>query len=379
MTQRPEEKKQADSTGRIVIAGGGTGGHVYPALAIADALVAGGTDKNEIVFVGSKRGIEADVVPSAGYQAVLMSGRGIKRSLSKDNIGAIAGLVGAFFKCMAMAKKWKPRVVVSVGGYAAAPFAFAAIACRIPLVLAESNAVPGAVHRITGRFARASAVAFPNTPLPRSTVTGNPVRAEIKRIDRGEAATVRAKKDLGLDGDRVAVAIFGGSLGSATINRAAAELIDVWSDREDLSVYHIVGKRDWKPEFAMQPEGRLEVKRVEYENHMETVYQAADVVVCRSGATTSAEIAVAGVPSVLIPLPNAPGDHQTANAKALVDAGAARILMDSQCSGESLADVLQSIVSDKATRDRMSFGAKKLGHPNAATEVAELVNRYSAT
>jgi UDP-N-acetylglucosamine--N-acetylmuramyl-(pentapeptide) pyrophosphoryl-undecaprenol N-acetylglucosamine transferase len=350
---------------------------VYPALAIADALVESGTDKNDIYFVGSKRGLEADVVPVAGYHVELLSGRGIKRRLTIDNIGAVAGLVDAFVKCIAMVRKWKPRVVVSVGGYAAAPFVFAAIVFRVPLVLAESNAVPGAVHRLAGRFAKASAVAFPNTPLPRATVTGNPVREEIKAVDRGEPAHDAAKTELGLSADRVLVALFGGSLGSGTINQAADELIKLWRDRDDISVYHIVGKRDWAPDMAMSDDAKLEVKRVEYESHMNVVYTAADVVVCRSGATTSAEIAIVGVPAILIPLPNAPGDHQTANARALVDVGAAELLADSQCSGENLARVLDLIVSDSTRRVEMSAGAKLLGHPDAASEVADLVNRYS--
>lgn len=177
-----------------LIAGGGTGGHINPALAIADALAARGHAKEAIRFAGSRRGLEARLVPEAGYEITLLPGRGISRELSRESIGAVCGLIVAFFKAIFLVHRLKPRVIVSVGGYASAPVALAAVLLRAPLVLAESNAVPGAANRLVGRMAKASAVALEGTSLPRAVVTGNPVRPEIAYLDRSAEARQAAKR-----------------------------------------------------------------------------------------------------------------------------------------------------------------------------------------
>ncbi len=356
----------------ILIAGGGTGGHVYPALAIAHALVEAGHAKKSIRFVGSSRALEASVVPAAGYDITLLPGRGIKRKLALSNVVAIAGLLAAVVRAIALVARAKPKAVVSVGGYAAAPAAFAAVLLRVPLIVAESNAVPGAVNRLVAKRAAASAIAWPGTPLPRAVVTGNPVRPEIveSRLTRGAAREV-----LGLPDDRLVIASFGGSLGATAINKAIHALADHWNDRPDLAIYHVIGKRDW-PMIHPKTE-TLFYKAVEYEEHMDALYAAADVIVCRSGATTSAEIAVAGVPSILVPFPGATGDHQTANARVLETAGAAIVLPDADCDGEHLALLAGPLLVDPARRDAMRAAARSLAIPDAADRVASLVDQHA--
>lgn len=370
-------RRIAKPSAYALVAGGGTGGHVYPALAIADALVARGHTKSTVAFVGSRRALEAKVVPAAGYRITLLSGRGIQRRLTLASAWAVVGLVGATAQALILVARSRPKVVVSVGGYAAAPAALAAVVLRVPLVLAESNAVPGAVHRLVGRFARVSAVAWAHTPLPRAIVTGNPVRPAIAHLDRSTAARAAARSTLGLPEDRIVVAAFGGSLGAGSINRAMTELVRAhWSKRGDLVVHHVVGRRDW-PEQSLRSLAGDGVRyiAVEYEERMDALLAAADVMVSRSGGITSAEVAAAGIPAVFVPLPNAPGDHQTANARAFERIGAAVVMADAECTADRLDDALRSLLDDEAVRITMGEAARTLAHPDAAERVAELVER----
>jgi UDP-N-acetylglucosamine--N-acetylmuramyl-(pentapeptide) pyrophosphoryl-undecaprenol N-acetylglucosamine transferase len=360
----------------VLIAGGGTGGHIYPALAIADALVTSGFDKDQIHFMGSKRALEARVVPEAGYRITLLPGRGIKRSLAIDNAVAVAGLCVALVRALIWVRRHKPSAVVSVGGYAAAPAAISAALLGVPLIVAEANAIPGAVHRLVARRAAACAIAFPGTDLPRAVVTGNPVRPELIGLDRSQPAQLQAREALGIDPHRFLVASFGGSLGARSINRAISELVELSVDRHDLAIYHVVGRRDWQ-DAALRgsvPAGSaLTYRAVEYENHMELLYSAADVVICRSGATTTAELAAVGVASILIPFPGASEDHQTENAKALSAAGAATVISDAACNGKSLAAAIEPLISHKSSTAKMAAAATTLAVPDAADRVAKLV------
>ncbi len=363
-----------------MVAGGGTAGHVLPALAVAQALVDLGHRASSIHFVGSRRGIESRLVTPAGFEVTLLPGRGVVRHLAVENLGAVVGLSRAMVKAMALVARRRPAVVLSMGGYAGLPCALAAVFLRVPLVVAESNAVPGAANRLVARLARAAAVAFEGTALPRAVVTGNPVSPEVRAVDRSPAGQAAARGRLGLLEDRMVVAVFGGSLGARRINQAALGLARGWADRGDLAIYHVVGRRDW-PEVSRDlpraPGGGLVYQGVEYEDHMAHVLAAADVVVCRSGATSVAELAVTGAPSVLVPLPGAPGDHQTANAKAMVDAGGAVLLADEECTPERLGEVLGNLLARPDQLVAMGRAARSLGRPDAALAVARLVESHA--
>ncbi len=225
------------------------------------------------------------------------------------NAVAVAGLLWATLTETARLARHRPRVVVSVGGYAAVPGGVAAAVLRVPLVLVNVDAVPGLAHRVLGRFAAASAVAFPDTPLPRAVVTGAPVRDEVRAVDRTPTAVAEARGQLGLPPDRPVVGVFGGSLGARSINRAASGLARRWAGRADRSLYHVTGRRDWDAMGGADAgtAGGLCLRLVPFEPRMDLLYQAADVVVCRAGAITVAELAVAGVPAVLVPLPGSAG------------------------------------------------------------------------
>jgi UDP-N-acetylglucosamine--N-acetylmuramyl-(pentapeptide) pyrophosphoryl-undecaprenol N-acetylglucosamine transferase len=360
------------------VAGGGTGGHVTPALAIARALVERGHEPSTIHFVGSRRGIEARLVPAAGFDVTLLPGRGIQRRLTVENVGAIVGLVRALVRGVWLVARSRPHVVVSVGGYASAPCSIAAVVCRVPLVLAEQNARPGAAHRLVARFARAAAVTFDGTPLPRSVVTGNPVRAEILAVDRSPAGRADARRTLGLPLDRSVVLVFGGSLGARRLNEAVAGLVETWADRTDVAVRHVVGSRDWDVVARhATPAAALMYQRVEFEDRMDVALAAADLAVCRAGASTIAELTVAGVPAIYVPFPAATDDHQTANARAVADAGGGVLVPDADLTPERLAKELDALVADGGRLATMAAAARALGRPDAAARVAALVEEHA--
>ncbi len=372
-----------------LVAGGGTAGHLQPALAIAEALVDAGHPRSTIEFVGSTRGQDRATLEGRGFPFTLLPGRGIVRSIRprdlKRNAGALAGLAVASVRGFEVVIRARPRVVVSVGGYASLSASLAAVVLGVPLVLVNVDAVPGAANRLFGRFARASAVGWAGTALPRAVVTGTPVRPEIGAVTRAPVDRRAARRLLGLPEDRSTVAIFGGSLGARTINRAATGLVDRWRDRKDRSVYHIVGQRDWEELAPTVTDGGdparsgdgLAVITVPYEERMGVVYTAADVVVCRAGAMTVAELAVAGVPSILVPLPGAPGDHQTANARVLQRAGAAILLADADCDAEALDVTLSGMLVDPSGLDAMGRAASSLGRRDAAAEGARVVEAHA--
>lgn len=360
-----------------LIAGGGTAGHVGPALAVARALVDRGHGADTIHFVGSRRGMEAKMVPEAGFGLTLLPGRGLnERKLNLENLLAAGALAAAGGAGVAVVARKRPAVVLSVGGYASLAPGIGAGLLRRPLVLHEQNAVPGAANRVTARFARACAVSLSGTPLPRPVLTGNPVSEEFVNLDRGEASRRSARQRLGLPPDKTVVAAWGGSLGSRRINEAVKALVESWSVRSDLAVHHVIGRRDFGT-WRDPDSGQVDYRSVEYESAMADVLVAADVGVCRAGGNTIAELAIAGLPAVLVPLPIATEDHQMANARALVDAGGALVVRDEELDGPTLASMLDPLVADPERRARMSAALESMARPDAADQIAQLMETHA--
>lgn len=366
-----------------VIAGGGTAGHVVPGLAIGKALVEHGHPKESVRFVGSRRGIDRRIIEPEGFPLTLMPGRGIARSLTLANVGAILGLAVAVVQSVVLLLRLRPKVVISMGGYAAAPCGLVAGVLRIPLVLAEQNAVPTATHRLLARFATASAVPFEGTPMPNPTVTGNPVRAEILAIDRSDDGRSAARTELGLPADRFVLVAFGGSLGARSINEAVWELARRWIGRNDVAIRHVVGERDWSMVDAQGLAGRAEgdpeglvYQPVRYEERMPSLLAAADLAVCRSGGSV-AELAIARLPAVLVPLPIAPFDHQTENARALVDVGGAFLVADPELDADRLVALIEPLLVDRATLVAMGEALAAVAAPDAADRVAALAEEVA--
>jgi UDP-N-acetylglucosamine--N-acetylmuramyl-(pentapeptide) pyrophosphoryl-undecaprenol N-acetylglucosamine transferase len=353
-----------------VITGGGTGGHVYPALALAAELVRRDHPRDTIRFVGSRRGLEARVVPEAGYSIDLLPGRGFQRRITAANLRSAWDTLVAFARARAVIRQARPRVVVGVGGYASLPCLVAARLHRVPTVVHEQNAAPGLSNRIAVRIGAKPAVSLPGTPLPGAIMTGNPVRDEV-------AATRRAP-----DAAHPLVTVFGGSLGAVRINEAALGLYERWRGRGDVAVHHVAGPRNYEDCAARlaalrRPGDALRHELVGYEEHMEKLYARTTVAVCRAGAVTVAELAAAGVPSVLVPLPGAPGDHQTRNAEALSAADAAVLVPDRECDGERLDAELTALLADPARLESMAASARRLARPDAAARLADLVEEVA--
>ena len=353
-----------------LVSGGGTGGHVYPALALAQELVARGHAPEEIRFVGAERGIEATAVPAAGFDVELLPGRGLLRSWSPRavarNARAAWDNVVAFKRALALVRRTRPAVVVGVGAYASLPALVAAAALRIPMVVHEADAQPGLANRIAVRLGARAAVSFPGTPLRNAVVTGNPIRPAIVAVDRRPSTPAL-------------VAVVGGSLGAHRLNNAALELADLWGDREDVAIHHVSGVRDYEEcrvrlEACREPGDRLDYRLVRFEEHMENLYQDAAIIVSRAGGMT-AELAAVGMPAVLVPLPGAPGDHQTKNAEAFARAGAAVVVADAQLDGARLSRELDTLLRNPARLAGMSEAARSLARPDATRAFADLVER----
>ncbi len=365
-----------------LVAGGGTAGHVQPAIAIARALVDRGHKQGAVELVGSERGIEARLVPAAGFELTLLPGRGLERKLSWQNVKSLFALVVAMGRAWRLVGRRRPRVVVSVGGYASVPCALAAVVRRVPVVVAEQNAAPGAANRLVGRFAKACAVSFPGTPLPHAVVTGNPVRPEVLAIDRArDAAAARAR--LAVEPGRRMVLIFGGSLGALRLNEAAVEAAGRWAGRGDLYVRHVIGSRDWERFTGpgstppLPPGAALRYEAVQYDDDMPTSLAAADLVVCRAGSSTSFELLAAGLPAVLVPSPFVTADHQTANARHLEQAGAAVVVPDAQLDGERLTREVDALLADPGRLAEMARAARAAAAPSAAADIAALVEAHA--
>ncbi len=360
------------------MAGGGTAGHLVPGLAVARALVERGHDPAAIHFAGSRRGPEVEAVPAAGFPLTALAGRGVQRRLTPENVGAVAGIASAAVTAVGLVRRLRPAVVVALGGYASVPCGLAAALCRIPLVVAEQNAVPGLANRLLARFAAASAVSFPGTGLPREVVTGNPVRAEIAAVDRA-ADRDRARRELDVPEGWPLVVAFGGSLGARRINDAVLGAVGADPGARRI-VHHVIGRRDWAREAGRVAEltGIAPGYRpVEYEGAMHRCLAAADLVVARAGASTVAELAVVGVPALLVPLPGAPGDHQTANARALERVGAAEIVADDELTAGRLAADVDRLLADAGRLTTMAAAARTIGRRDAAHRVADLAERHA--
>jgi UDP-N-acetylglucosamine--N-acetylmuramyl-(pentapeptide) pyrophosphoryl-undecaprenol N-acetylglucosamine transferase len=367
-------------SGPLVLTGGGTGGHVIPIRAIAQALLSKGIDPGDVVVVGSRRGQEEELLADLGVELVLLPGRGLRRDTSPrailSNVGAVAGLAVALVRGVLLVARRRPRAVVSVGGFAAFAAAAGAVVTARPLVLVDLDATPGLVHRLLRPFAVAITAAFPVSDGDRAVVTGAPLRDEVLGVTRTPAARTASRARLGLSNSGTVVAVTSGSLGASSVNRATCDLAVRWRTREATTLYHVTGRRD-----ASEVEDRRRTEGigedcwhlVAFEPAIADLWAACDVAIARAGASTIAELCATGVPSVLVALPGAPGDHQGANARRLEAAGAAVVLDDAALSGEVLEEVLGGLLDDATRLDAMSAAARSLSRPDAASRIAQVV------
>lgn len=345
---------------RVLIAGGGTGGHLFPGIAVARELARRGA---EVRFVGSSYGIERTAVPRAGFPVDLLPIRGLRREGVAGVLRALWRIPWSFVLAWRVVARHRPDLVVGVGGYASFPAALAAFLRRVPVVLLEQNAEPGAATRVLAPLARRVCVSFPQTAAAlgsRAVLTGNPVRG----VAAGSEAPRPAERAAGTP---ARVLVFGGSAGAHRLNVVVPEALARLG--LPLEVVHQTGAAD--RDAVAEAYARLGLAaRVEtFIDDMPAEYRRADVVVCRAGATTIAELTALGVAAVLVPFPFAAGDHQRRNAQALVDAGAAFLVLDRDLTPETLAATLRPLLADPALRDATRERARALGHPDATERV----------
>jgi UDP-N-acetylglucosamine--N-acetylmuramyl-(pentapeptide) pyrophosphoryl-undecaprenol N-acetylglucosamine transferase len=345
--------------------------------AIAEQLEQRGVASTKLHFVGSRRGQEETLLGALAIDLTLLPGRGIRRSFAPkallDNFGAIAGLVGAAAVAFVKVGRWRPSVAVSVGGYASFAVALAAVLWRRPLVLVELDATPGAAHRLLGRFASVRCTSFPSNEA-RTVFTGAPLRDAVVAVDRSPSSRERARAACTppIEPGRQVVVVMTGSLGAKSVNRAVSDLARLWASRSDRTLIHVTGRRDFDEITNDAPElSGLDYRVVAFGDMIE-LWSVCDAAVCRAGATTVAELTALGICSVLVPLPGAPGDHQTKNARVVADAGGARLVPDGQCDAATLARILDDVM-EPDTLASMSEAVRSLGHRDASSEIARVV------
>jgi UDP-N-acetylglucosamine--N-acetylmuramyl-(pentapeptide) pyrophosphoryl-undecaprenol N-acetylglucosamine transferase len=365
-------------TAFAVVTGGGTSGHVLPALAVAEGLVAAGHDPASIHYIGARRGIETRLLPPTPYPHTFLDVIGLQRRLERSNLAFPFKLLRAAVQAARLLGRLRPRVIVSVGGYASLPAVLAGWVRRIPIVVVSYDRRPGQSSRLTARIAAAAAVAYPDSPLPRARCTGAPLRRSVLAVDRvGDRAAARAA--LGLPEDRFVVAVLGGSLGSGVLNDAVAGLVEHVAARHDLAVRHVVGERFLdRASPARTGEAGILYQVIGYEEHMPLVYAAADLLVTRAGASTIAELAAVGVPAIVVPWAGAAEDHQTANARSLGDHGAAVVVPEAECSAERLATEIDALAGDPARLQALAVAAWAQGEAHRSDALARLIDEVAA-
>jgi UDP-N-acetylglucosamine--N-acetylmuramyl-(pentapeptide) pyrophosphoryl-undecaprenol N-acetylglucosamine transferase len=352
---------------RIVIAGGGTGGHVIPALAIAQQLKK--QFAAEVLFIGTARGIETRLVPQAGFPLELIKVGALKNVSLLTRAKTMFDLPRALWVSGRMLSDFNPDVVIGVGGYASGPAMFGAIRRRIPTLAFEPNVVPGFANRLIARWVSAAAVHFEETCeyFPRCRVTGVPVRAAFFEIPPNPLLSRRPT-----------LLVFGGSQGARAINQAMIESLGGLKERNPgIHIVHQTGQRDYDNVLAAYQKSGISGEVHKFIDDMPGTFGAADLLVCRSGASTVAEITAAGKPAIFVPFPHAADDHQNVNARALERAGAAVVVEESNLGAAYLVDTIAALLADSNRLQGMSAAAKSLAHPKALEEIAEMVEKLA--
>ena len=367
--RRGGTQQESNESGiRVLIAGGGTGGHVIPALAIARELRE--QFAAQVLFVGTARGIETRLVPSAGFDLRLIEVGALKRVSVTTRLRTALALPRAVLVSGRIVDEFRPDVALGVGGYASGPTMLAAAFRNVPTLVFEPNVVPGFANRIVAPMVNLAAVHFEETShyFRRVVVTGVPVRREFSCVPPLTAA----------DRDRPTLLVFGGSQGASTLNRIMIESLARLSEQvPGIHIIHQTGEREYNQAQAAYLRTGISAEVHPFIDDMPGAFAQADLLLCRSGASTVAEVTAAGRPAVFVPFPKAADDHQTRNAEALVRAGAAELIEETDLNSGRLVATVKSLLEDRQRLTDMAHAASQLSHPNAAAEIAGLVARLA--
>ena len=358
---------------KVILSGGGTGGHIYPALTIADQIKKLRPDA-QIIFVGTQQGLEKNIIPRYGYPLRYIEIAGFKRSLSFDTLRSFGTLFTGLIGANSLISEIKPDIVIGTGGYVCGPVVFLAALRGIPTAIQEQNAMPGVTNKILARFVKKVFLGYREaekyfTGKSRKIYTGNPIRSEILSNKRSEAV-----KFFGLDPEKQTILVSGGSRGAQSINKAMLYVEQALSGRHDVQVLHATGEANYEEYIKeLNKKGSVEDNIVvkPYLHDMPMALAAADLAVFRAGAIGLAELTAKGVPSVLIPYPYATANHQEFNARAVEAAGAAKVILDKELTGEKLLEEIEHLLIRSEDLQKMKKAAKSLGRPGAAKEIAQ--------
>jgi UDP-N-acetylglucosamine--N-acetylmuramyl-(pentapeptide) pyrophosphoryl-undecaprenol N-acetylglucosamine transferase len=361
---------------KVLLTGGGTGGHIYPAIAIGEELRNNYNDI-EILFVGTQKGLESELVPKAGFDFKTITVSSFKRKLSFDNITTLKNLFIGLNEAKRIIKEFKPDLVVGTGGYVCGPMVLMAALKNIKTVIHEQNVVPGVTNKILSRFVdkifvsyEASKNHFPNQN--KIVLTGNPVRGEFSNIN-----TLECKRKMKVKEDSLTILSFGGSRGAEKINKTMIELVKTFNDIKDITLIHITGKSHY--EHAIDSLRKSDIKLssniriLPYVHNMPTVMGASDLVISRAGAITLAEITTVGIPSILVPSPNVVNNHQEYNARVLEKHGAAIVLLEKDLNSKNLLELILKLKNDKSKLRQMANSSLELTMKMAADNILKSI------
>ncbi|MCY3986325.1 MAG: undecaprenyldiphospho-muramoylpentapeptide beta-N-acetylglucosaminyltransferase [Candidatus Dadabacteria bacterium] len=351
---------------RVIIAGGGTGGHVFPAISIAEEILERNS-ANEVLFVGTKQGIEKRILTEKGYRAEFINSRGLVGKNFLQKVSAVISILGAIVSAMQILRNFRPDAVIGVGGYASGPTLLCASMSSVPTAVCEQNSVPGLTNRILSRFVGRIFITFEESrehlPEGKAMLTGNPIRRKL--VSRGEEKKTRGKAPYN-------VFVLGGSQGAQKLNEIVPHCLAKLGNR--VNVTHQSGEAHTESVAETYRGLGIEAEVFGFTDDMSRVYKKTDLVICRAGSGTICEITAFGIPSVLIPLASSTHNHQLKNARVLESAAAAAVVEEKELSTESLFSVVEKVL-EQPILERMAKNSKKLARPHAAQEIVDEIER----
>lgn len=356
---------------KVIIAGGGTGGHLFPGLALAEEFKRRDSS-TEVIFVGTEHGLEARVIPREGYTLKFLRAEGLVGVSIIKKLKAIIKIFFSILDSHRIIKTVRPDIIIGVGGYASGVILFVASIKSIPTMIIEQNANPGMTNKILGKFVNTVCISYQESisffPGVRTFLTGNPVRLQVFKGN-----IEAAYKLFSLERDLFTVFIFGGSAGARSINRAMVDALNYLYDLKDkIQFLHQTGQRDYENIRDAYRKVGFKGTIAPFIYQMGEAYAVADIVIARAGATTLAELTALGKPAILIPYPYAAGNHQELNAKKLVDMGAAKMILDREMKGEILAEMIRNLYENEKLRAEMQNNSKSVGRPDAAEKIVDI-------
>jgi len=358
---------------KVILSGGGTGGHIYPALTIADQIKKLRPEA-EIIFVGTEQGLEKNIVPRYGYPLKFIDVAGFKRSLSLDTLRSVCKVFTGIYDAYKIICEEKPDLVIGTGGYVCGPIVLMAALKNIPTCIQEQNAMPGVTNKILANFVKKVFLGYKEAEkyfAGKSAAleyTGNPIRTEILEVER-----TAAYEELGLDPKKTTILVSGGSRGARSINTAMQEVELALSNREEVQIIHATGEANYEAYMTeLKKKGSIGSNIIvkPYLHNMPSALAIADLAVFRAGAIGLAELMAKGIPSILVPYPYATANHQEFNAKAIEAKGAAKVIVDKDLTGEKILEIVEDLILHETKLRDMHIAAEKLGMPEAAANIA---------